>query len=108
MSNLRYQAKNNEKSRTYPKFTVDLIWLSWFVCDMRKSQVERIDGLGMVHIHNESSKLPGHKDRMLGHFKSVHEVMKPVRLQNGQNCNCGICKPGEEFNWNRLAESLIA
>lgn len=54
-------------------------------------------------VHNESSKLPGHKARMLAHFKRIHEVMRPIH-----HCNCGICKPNEEFNWEMLARRLIA
>ena len=69
----------------------------------QRTTIDRIDSdfAGMV-IHNENSKLPGHKERMLAHFKRIHEELKPIT-----GCTCGICLPNTKFDWARLAESLV-
>lgn len=63
---------------------------------------ERIDPFPGMIIHNESQKLPGHKARMLGHFKRTHRLFNPVKY-----CTCGICVPNSEFDWDKLAEDLV-
>lgn len=74
-----------------------------------KLSAERIDLSGGA-IRNESNKLPGHKQRMLAHFQRNHKAIGPLRDHTRSNkkiCNCGIYKPNNEFDWDRLAESLI-
>ena len=76
-----------------------------------KTAEDRLETFCGIHIANESNKLPGHKERMLAHFKRIHQAMKPFLFYDGYDikaCNCGICKPRKNFNWDRLAENLIA
>lgn len=54
---------------------------------MKKLQTERLD-VSLVHIHNESNRLPGHEERMKDHCRRVQS-------EYFKNCNCGICVPNE-------------
>lgn len=67
----------------------------------KRTTNERIDQFSGMVVHNKSSKLPGHKERLLGHFMCIHEIMKPVL-----HCDCGICVP-RKFDWDELAEGLV-
>jgi hypothetical protein len=75
---------------------------------LESTKTERIDLYRGIRVANESSKLPGHKKRMLEHFKRVHRESGPIYDNVAhRRCNCGICTPREDFDWDKLAKRLI-
>lgn len=49
----------------------------------QRTQRDRIDQAGM-NIHNESSKLPGHEERMKAHCKRVQQEYLDFRGKDGR------------------------